>query len=189
VADVSPNVTSTPAVVLGTSQGVEHAAVTVVFESLTAGADLEAGRADEPSVSPALPTILRALGDRDIQATFFGSPEVAEREPLAITMVQNGAHVYAPGPYDGPAAVRDAAFLAPALVGEPGAEPRGVHALHQALQLAVADGLRSRAHTILVFTPGLLERQDSLAVFVETLELIEGLREAGRITIPVLAGA
>ena len=34
---------------------------------------------------------------------------------------------------------------------------------------------------VLVFTPGLLERRDALAVFVETLELIEGLRAAGRL--------
>ena len=30
-----------------------------------------------------------------------------------------------------------------------------------------------------MFTPGLLERADALAVFVETLELVEGLRAAG----------
>jgi hypothetical protein len=166
----------------------EPAAVSVVFESLTAGADLEAGSARAASVSPALPTILRALGDRSIRATFFVSPEVAEREPLAVTMVRNGGHRLALGFYDGTPAVRDAAFLAPALTGRPDAEPRGVNALHEALQLAIADGLRSRAHTTLAFSPGLLERRDALAVFVETLELAAGLRDAGRMAIAPLAG-
>ena len=151
------------------------AAVSVVFESLTAGADLEQGL-DAPSVSPALPTILRALGDRAIRATFLVGPAVSEKEPLALTMVQNGGHEVGLLPHEGPAAVRDAPFLL----------HRGANALHQALQLAIANGLQDRAHTILVFTPGLLERQDSLAVFVETLELIDGLREAGRLWVPAL---
>ncbi len=86
-------------------------------------------------------------------------------------MLENAAHDAAPLPYDGPSAVRDTAFLL----------TRGANALHEALQVAIADGLRSHDHTILSFTPGLLERQDSLAVFVETLELIEGLRDAERI--------
>ena len=162
------------------------AAVSVVFESLTAGADLEAERRDEPSVSPALPTILRALGDRAIRATFLVTPALSEKEPLALTMVENGGHELGPLPYEGPAAARDAAFLLPSLAGVPDAEPRGTNALHQALQLAIGNGLQDRAHTILVFTPGLLERQDSLAVFVETLELIEGLREADRLWVPTL---
>jgi len=155
------------------------AAVSVVFESLTAGADLEEGL-DEPSVTPALPTILRALGDRAIRATFLVSPALSEKEPLALTMVENGAHEVGLLPYVGPAAVRDTPFLLTT------AEPGGANALHQALQLAIANGLQDRAHTILVFTPGLLERQDSFAVFVETLELIEGLREAGRLWVPAL---
>jgi peptidoglycan/xylan/chitin deacetylase (PgdA/CDA1 family) len=167
----------------------QPAAVSVVFESLTAGTDLEAGRTGASSVSPALPTILRALGDRDMRATFFVGPETAEREPLAVTMVQNGGHELVLGAYDGAPAVRDAAFLVPALTGRHDAEPRGVNALHEALQLAVADALRSREHTILAFAPGLLERRDALAVFVETLELVEGLRAAGRMAIPTLAGA
>lgn len=150
------------------------AAVSVVFESLTAGGDLEAGL-DEPSVTPALPTILRALGDRAIRATFLVSRAVSAKEPLALTMVENGAHEVGLLPYEGPASVRDAPFLF-----------RGANALHQALQVAIANGLQDREHTILVFTPGLLERQDSLAVFVETLELIEGLREAERLWVPTL---
>ena len=75
----------------GQTVGMEPAAVGIVFDSLTAGADLEAGRADEPSVSPALPTILRALGDRDLRATFHASQAVADKEPLALTMVENAA--------------------------------------------------------------------------------------------------
>src|SRR5215217_6986249 len=70
----------------------EPATVSVVFESLTAGADLDAGNAGAPSVSPALATILRALGDRAVRATFFVSPETAEREPFALTMLQNAGH-------------------------------------------------------------------------------------------------
>ena len=50
------------------------------------------------------------------------------------------------GPYEGPAAVRDADFL-----------ERGPNALHQALQIAVADALRSVLAIVLVFTPGPLE--------------------------------
>ena len=88
-------------------------------------------------------------------------------------MVENAAHDFVIGPYEGPAAVRDADFL-----------ERGPNALHQALQIAVADALRERAHVVLVFTPGLLERRDALAVFVETLELVEGLRAAGRLDYP-----
>jgi hypothetical protein len=160
----------------------ERAAVSIVFESLTAGADLESGRPGAHSVSPALPTVLRALGDRAIAATFFASPEVAELEPLAVTMVRNAAHDFEPLPYDGPAAARDSDYLRPAS----GAEPRGVGALHEALQLAVADALRGRTRAVLVFTLGLLERRDALAVFVETLELVEGLRAAARMRIPTL---
>jgi hypothetical protein len=167
----------------------EPATVSVVFESLTAGADLDAGNAGAPSVSPALATTLRALGDRAVRATFFVSPETAEREPFALTMLQNAGHELALGSYDGTPAVRDADFLALGLTGRPDAEPRGVNALHEALQLAIADGLRSRGHTVLAFAPGLLERRDALAVFVETLELAAGLRDAGRMAIPALAGA
>ena len=163
------------------------AAVTLVFEGLAAGEDLDGGRPDATSVTPALPTILRALGDRDLSATWLVGAAVGEAEPLALTMLRNAGNDVAPPSEEREApAVRDAAFLAPVLAGMPDADPRGVDALHQALQVAVADALQARAHATLAFTPGLLERADSLAVFVETLELIEGLRDVERLWVPTL---
>ena len=138
-------------------------------------------------MTPALPTILRALGDRDLGGTWLVGAAVGEAEPLALTMLRNaGSDVAPPSEEREPPAVRDAAFLAPALAGMPEAGPHGVDALHQALQVAVADTLQARAHAALAFTPGLLERADSLAVFVETLELIEGLRDVERLWVPTL---
>ncbi|HYI36939.1 MAG TPA: hypothetical protein VEX39_10060 [Thermoleophilaceae bacterium] len=152
------------------------ASVAIAFHGLTAAEDLESGEAEAPSVSPALPTILRALADRDIDATFYLGDEVREREPLAATMIRNGRHTVG-SPADEPeAAVRDAPYLLDQ--GQEGG-PAGANALHQALQLAVADALRGQKDVVLTFTPGLLERVDALAVFVETLELVEGLRAAG----------
>ena len=165
------------------------AAVAVAFHGLTAAEDLEAGAAEAPSVSPALPTILRALADRDISATFFVGDELREREPLAVTMIANGRHEVASLDDEPEPAVRDAPYLSGA--GDDDAGPAGANALHQALQLAVAGALRGPADAILAFSPGLLERADALAVFVETLELIEGLRASGRLrtaTVGELAG-
>ena len=48
---------------------------------------------------------------------------------------------------------------------------------------------QARAHATLAWAPGLLERADSLAVFVETLELIEGLRDVERLSGPRAPGA
>ena len=122
-------------------------------------------------MSPALPTILRALADRDIDATFYVGDELREREPLAVTMIRNGRHAVG-SPADEPEpAVRDTPYLLDQ--GQEGG-PAGANALHQALQLAVAAALRGRSDAVLLFTPGLLERADALAVFVETLELVEG---------------
>jgi hypothetical protein len=137
-------------------------------------------------VTPALSTILRALGDRDLGGTWRVGAATAGAEPLALTMLRNAGNDIAPPPQGEPPAVRDAAFLAPALAGMPDADPRGVNALHRALQVAVADALQARAHATLAFTPGLLERADSLAVFVETLELIAGLRDVERLWVPTL---
>ena len=150
--------------------------VAIAFHGLTAAEDLEAGAADAPSVTPALPNILRALADRDIDATFYLGDAVREREPLAVTMIRNGRHQTAVPADEPEPAVLDAPYLLDR--GQEGG-PAGANALHQALQLAVAAALRSRSDTVLMFTPGLLERSDALAVFVETLELVEGLRAAG----------
>lgn len=152
------------------------AAVAIAFHGLTAAEDLEAGAADAPSVTPALPTILRALADRDIDATFYVGDELREREPLAVTMIRNGRHTVALPAEEPEPAVRDTPYLVDQ--GQDGG-PAGANALHQALQLAVAGAVRGRSDAVLLFTPGLMERADALAVFVETLELVEGLRAAG----------
>src|SRR5215208_4854519 len=74
------------------------AAVSLVFEGLAAGEDLDGGHPDAPSVTPALPTILRALGDRDLSGTWVVGAAVGEAEPLALTMLRNGGHEVAPPP-------------------------------------------------------------------------------------------
>ena len=60
-----------------------RAAVTVSFEGLAGG---------EAVVSPALAAVLDVLGARDLSATFFVAAEVAEQEPLALTMIANARH-------------------------------------------------------------------------------------------------
>jgi hypothetical protein len=204
------------------------AAVSVTFQTLAEGADLDAGRAAAATVSPALPTLIRALTDRDLYATFFVGAAVAQAEPLALTLLRNAQNEVAalglPDPAMGavtgarlesepadPPPVRylslpggelreaeglvripyppelvDAAYLAPALVGRPEDEPRGAHALHQALQVAITRTLQTRGHLTLTFHPGLAERADALAVLVETLELVEGLARAERLWLPTL---
>ena len=152
------------------------AAATVTFAGLAPAQAPEAGDPDASAVTPALPNILRALGDRDLDATFFVPPAVTQAEPLAATMIANARHELVEGDPQGAADVDDAAFASP-------------DALHQELQVAVARGLRAHAHTVLRFTPGRLERADALAVFVETLELLEGLRDAGRLWLPTLGQA
>jgi hypothetical protein len=204
------------------------AAVSVTFQTLAEAADLDAATPSAASVSPALPTLIRVLTDRDLYATFFVGAAVARAEPLALTLLRNAQHEVAalgaldpamgavtgarlehepadppplrylslPGgelsesgglvriPY--PPQLVDAAYLAPALAGRPGDEPRGAHALHQALQVAITRTLQAGGHLTLTFHPGLAERADALAVLVETLELVEGLERAGRLWLPTL---
>jgi hypothetical protein len=199
-----------------------RAAVSVTFQTLAEAADLDRGEPGAASVSPALPTLIRVLADRDLYATFFVGAAVAQAEPLALTLLRNarnevaalgrpdpsmgavrGARLDRDGPADTPGLsylslpggelredhglVRipyppelvDAVFLA-------GDEPRGAHALHQALQVAVTRNLQAGGHLTLTFHPGLAERADALAVLVETLELVEGLAQAGRLWLPTL---
>jgi hypothetical protein len=59
-------------------------------------------------------------------------------------------------------------------------------AWHQALQVAVGRAVHEGEHLTVPFVPGLLERGDALGVFVETLDLIAGLRRAGRLWTPTL---
>jgi hypothetical protein len=77
-----------------TGWGPEHrpAAVSVSFQTLAEAADLDRGDAVAPTVSPALPTLIRALTDRDLYATFFVGAAVAAAEPLALTLLRNARH-------------------------------------------------------------------------------------------------
>ena len=209
----------------GWGPGDARAAVAVTFETL----------GEEPgAVTPALPTLLRVLGERDVSATFFIDAETGRSEPLALTMAGTAGHevgglvapeedmattvaaLEAPGrrvagvrpragtPPPSPAAL-DAAGMrylsAPdgplrldgALVRIPldrrlaDAEERGPQAWHQALQVAVAQALEGGKLLTLMFFPAQLERRDTLAVFVETVDLVVGLRRAGRVWMPTLA--
>ncbi|ADB48699.1 polysaccharide deacetylase family protein [Conexibacter woesei] len=62
-----------------------RAAVAIVFAGL-------AGTTPEHPVTPALPTLLRVLGDRDLPATFCVEAPIAASEPFALSMVGVGAH-------------------------------------------------------------------------------------------------
>lgn len=64
---------------------------------------------------------------------------------------------------------------------------RDPQAWHRALQVAVAGALEGGTLLTLAFFPGRLERRDTLAVFVETVDLVVGLRRAGRVWTPTLA--
>jgi hypothetical protein len=186
------------------------------------------------AVTPALPTLLRVLAERDVSATFFIDAETARAEPLALTMASTGGHevaglvaseedvagtvaaLEAPGrqvegvrPRTGTTAPSPAALNAAGirylsapdgplrgdgdLVRIPldrqlaDAEERGPQAWHQALQVAVAGALEGGNLLTLTFLPWQLERRDTLAVFVETVDLVVGLRRAGRVWTPTLA--
>lgn len=62
-----------------------RAAVALAFAGL-------AGVTPEHPVTPALPTLLRVLADRDLPATFFVEAAIAATEPFALSMVDVGAH-------------------------------------------------------------------------------------------------
>jgi hypothetical protein len=83
-------------------------------------------------------------------------------------------------------AISAAAFLGPPDEAAGGSPARGPQAWHAATQLAVARAVERRAHVTLTFSPGLVERADALAAFVETLDLVSGLRRAGRLWVPTL---
>jgi hypothetical protein len=203
-----------------------RAAVSVTFETLRAGAE---GASD---VSPALPTLLQVLAERELAASFFVEAEIARAEPLALSMIaagrsEIGALLAADGdpaaalatldgvrfPARGLRASADAsvppaadlARLGVRYVSAPGGaigvEAGIVHipvdpgltepsahpgAWHQALQVAIGRAVQDGAHLTVTFVPGLLERADALAVFVETLDLVTGLRRAGRLWTPTL---
>ncbi|MBB4661326.1 hypothetical protein [Conexibacter arvalis] len=61
------------------------AAVAVAFAGLATPAP------DHP-VTPALPTLLRVLSDRQLYATFFVEPEIATAEPFALEMIDLSAN-------------------------------------------------------------------------------------------------
>lgn len=217
-----------------------RAAVSVTFETLGPTAEGEAG------VSPAVPTVLRILAERELSATFFADADEARDASLTLALIaaarneigalvhdadalaptlsalhSAGADVrglragradavasqealagaglrYVQAP-DGTLAIEggivrvpfdrrltDAAFLAPALVAGDPDEHRHPGAWHQALQVAVGRAIEHGAHVTVTFFPGLLERADALAVFVETLDLVAGLRRADRLWTPTL---
>lgn len=199
-----------------------RAAVSVTFETLGDG-----------SVSPALPTVLQALAERELPATFFVDAHVAETDPLALTMIASARSETA-------ALVRSPSDLGPALaaVGRPGRPPGGVRAgtaaalpaaaelgraslryasapgdtirvdagvvripfdvalregardhpaaWHEALQVAIAHAVEHGGHLTITAFPAPLERADALAVLVETLDLVAGLRRAERLWTPTL---
>jgi hypothetical protein len=66
---------------------------------------------------------------------------------------------------------------------EPSSHPG---AWHQALQVAIGRAVQDGEHLTVTFVPGLLERADALAVVIETLDLVAGLRRAGRLWTPTL---
>ena len=199
-----------------------RAAVSVTFETLGDG-----------SVSPALPTVLQALAERELSATFFVDAAVAKTDPLALTMIASARSETA-------ALVHSPSDLPPALaaVGRPGRPPGGVRAVtvsalppaaelgraslryasapgdtirlgagvvripfdaalregardhpaawHEALQVAIARAVQEGGHLTITAFPAALERGDALAVLVETLDLVAGLRRAQRLWTPTL---
>lgn len=80
----------------------------------------------------------------------------------------------------------DAAFLAPTLIGKAEMRSGGTQGLHEALQIAIGTALERREHLTLTFFPGLIDRADTLAVLLETLDLVRGLERAGRLWVPTL---
>ena len=210
----------------GWGPGALRAAISVCFEGLA-----EAGSAPTPpTVTPALPTVLTVLAERDLSATFFVDAAVAEAEPLALTMISAGRHEVAgwvggdedlartvaalSGQGRAVGGVRAQPDSAPPRAGAladaglrylsapgsaireeegivhipSGAQPAGAapQARHAAMQVAVAHALEGGSQLTLSFQPGDLERRDGLAVFVETLDLVVGLRRAGRVWTPTL---
>lgn len=246
-----------------------RAAVSVTFETLAAGPD-----AQPAAVTPALPTVLDVLAERELSATFFVGAEIPNLESAALTLIASGWNEIAalgsagdhravlealskagrpavglrapsmPAAWRAPDALRylsipagtiaaaraeivaaehadmivdahsqrlraaaglrisadrgplliphdrmlsDAAFLAPELIGANTARPGGVRALHEALQVAIADALQRREQLTLTFFPGLIDRADTLAVLLETLDLLHGLARAERLWLPTLA--
>ena len=186
------------------------------------------------AVTPALPTLLRVLAERDVSATFFIDAETGRSEPLALTMASTAGHEiggllaseediagtvaaleaagrrvegarprpgsptpspaaldgagirYVSAP-DGPLRLDGALVRIPLDRGLADVEERGPQAWHQALQVAVAGALEAGKLLTLTFLPAQLERRDTLAAFVETVDLVVGLRRAGRVWTPTLA--
>jgi hypothetical protein len=214
-----------------------RAAISATFETLAAGPESEPA-----TVTPALPTLLEVLAERDLSATFFVPADVPDSEPAALTMIASGwneigalapsdgdpqpvlealhragrpavgirsaqsrprqpdqaglRYISAPGQQIATGAcvvhipvdrmLSDAAFLAPGLLGRQEARPGGAPALHHALQVAIAGTLERGQHLTLTFFPGLLDRAETLGVFIETLDLVHGLRRASRLWLPTL---
>lgn len=134
--------------------------VDIVFDGLAG---------DEESVSPALPRVLQVLARRGVRATFYVPPALAEAEPFALTMIENGGQMIEN--VDPP--VGDA-------VAERDKSPAD---WHSAMQLAVGRAVSGGGHATLVFALAGLERGDAMGFFDETIDLLAGLRRAGSLTI------
>jgi peptidoglycan/xylan/chitin deacetylase (PgdA/CDA1 family) len=70
--------------------------------------------------------------------------------------------------------------------GLQGGSARGPHAWHAAAQVAIGQAVERRAHVTLPLSLEPLERGDAFSVLVEILDLVHGLRRAGRLWVTTL---
>lgn len=131
--------------------------------------DLTGAAPDHEPVSPALPRVLQMLAQRGLAATFVVSHDLAEAEPFAAQMIENGRNrIVAESP---------AAALAHARAE---ATPA---AWHEQMQVAVGRAVRTNEPTVIEFELAALERGDAAGAFGETLDLIAGLKRAGSLEV------
>jgi hypothetical protein len=140
----------------------------------------EVGALLEADADPA--PVLAALDAARFPARGLRAPSEALLPPAADLAGTGIRYVSAPGPA---IAAQDGMVLAPL---DPPLTDDGPHpgAWHQALPVAIGRAVQDGTHLTVTFTPGLLERADALGVLVETLDLVAGLRRAGRLWTPTL---
>lgn len=124
---------------------------------------------EDEAVSPALPRVLQLLARRGVRATFYIDTALAESEPFASTMIENGGH-----------SVGKAAPPTGDAVAGKASSPAEWHA---AMQVAIGRAVQSGERRVLLFELAALERGDAIGLFDETLDLVAGLRRAGSLEV------
>lgn len=131
--------------------------------------DLSGSSPDREPISPALPRVLQLIAQRGLAATFVFDHNLAQAEPFAATMVENGRNrIVTVTPVGARARAR--AGTAPA-------------AWHDQMQVAVGRAVSTKEPTVIAFELAALERGDAVGAFGETLDLIAGLRRAGSVEV------